>query len=272
MLIFLAVQACIAVPLRADPQQDVSEFQGYFTHRFAGIPIHAYARGVAILLNDTELTTLMDHSVLERDMETARSLWNKPFRNGKSFSACFESKPPATKYPYFDDHRGEVRTIELDINECLIENGEEPVANLMEGRIAQLAAAYKEQFNEQPMAVELNSKAAVTAYEKGKKLYWTKRGQRNFSCADCHVYHAGSRLRENMLSTGLGHTVGFPAYRAAWAADGNPWGTVHRRYGECNIRAQAKPFAAQSEQYRAIELYEAMMNTGVPIRAPSVRP
>jgi sulfur-oxidizing protein SoxA len=52
---------------------------------------------------------------------------------------------------------------------------------------------------------------------------------------------------------------------------GKPWGTLHRRYDGCNKQVRAKPFKAQGDEYKALELYEAVMNTGVPLKVPSQR-
>ena len=50
-----------------------------------------------------------------------------------------------------------------------------------------------------------------------------------------------------------------------------PWGTIHRRYGGCNKQVRAHPFKAQGEEYKALEFYEAVMNTGIPLKVPSQR-
>jgi len=85
------------------------------------------------------------------------------------------------------------------------------------------------------------------------------------------VHSAGSSIRGDVLSAGLGHTTGFPVYRTKWAVAGKPWGTVHRRYDGCNKQVRAKPFKPQSAEYKALEFYEAVMNTGVPVKVPSQR-
>ncbi len=108
-------------------------------------------------------------------------------------------------------------------------------------------------------------------FRKGEQFYWAKRGQLNFSCANCHVHSAGNKIRGDVLSAGLGHTTGFPVYRTKWAMKGKPWGTVHRRYGGCNKQVRAQPFKAQGPQYTALEYYEAVMNQGIPMKVPSQR-
>ncbi len=254
-------------------KQEIANYQNYFLKRFPTVPLDAYSDGVNALPQYAERRAnwemLMEFPPYEADLEKARGMWNKPFANGKTLASCF--KRPATKYPYYDEQRKEIRTIELDINECLEKNGEKPIKNLKRGKMALLVAAFREQYNGQKWDVDIDTPGAVAAYEQGRKFYWTKRGQLNFSCANCHVHSAGNKLRGDVLSAGLGHTTGFPVYRTKWALANKPWGTVHRRYDGCNRQVRAKPFKPQSRQYRALEFYEAAISTGVPIKVPSQR-
>ncbi len=258
-----------------DPKvkKEIAEYQAYFKKRFPTVGLSDYSDGVNALPQYAERRAnwelLMEFPPYEADMDKARALWNKPMKSGKALASCFSR--PATKYPYYSNEAKEIRTIEMDLNDCLKKNGEEPIKNLKHGKVALLVAAFREQYNGQTWNVDVDSPGAVAAYEAGKKFYWTKRGQLNFSCANCHVHSAGNKLRGDVLSAGLGHTTGFPVYRTKWALKGKPWGTVHRRYGGCNKQVRAKPFKPQSEQYRALEFYEAALSTGVPLKVPSQR-
>jgi sulfur-oxidizing protein SoxA len=259
----------------ASVEADVAEFQGYFQKRFPEVSLAAYQDGVNALPQYTHRRAnweiLMEFPPYELEMDKARDEWAVPFGNGKTFSDCFADKPAANQYPYYDTESNDIRTAVADINACLEANGEKPIENLKTGKIARLVAAFKEQFNGKPMAVDVSAKGAQEWYEKGKKFYWTKRGQLNFSCADCHVTNAGNSIRGDVLSAGLGHTTGFPVYRTKWAVAGKPWGTAHRRYDGCNKQVRAKPFKPQSDEYKALEFYEAVMNSGVPLKVPSQR-
>ena len=97
---------------------------------------------------------------------------------------------------------------------------------------------------------------AQAAYNEGKQFFYAKRGQLNLSCADCHVYYAGSFVRGNLLSPLLGQTS---------------LGTLHRRYGCCNKQVRAKPYAAQSKEYRNLEYFHVSMSNGLEINAPGYR-
>ncbi len=258
-----------------DPKvkKEIAEYQDYFKKRFPTVAKDDYSDGVNALPQYAERRAnwemLMEFPPYDADMDKAREMWKKPLKSGKTLGSCLTR--PATKYPYYDEQRKEIRTVELDINECLKKHGEEPIKNVKHGKMALLIAAFREQYNGQPWDIDIDTPGAIAAYEAGKKFYWTKRGQLNFSCANCHVHSAGNKLRGDVLSAGIGHTTGFPVYRTKWSLAGKPWGTVHRRYGGCNRQVRAKPFKAQSPEYRALEFYEAAISTGVPLKVPSQR-
>ena len=256
-------------------EDDIAAFQGYFKAHFPEVALEDYKDGVNALPQYAHRRAnweiMMEFPPYELEMETAREEWATPFANGKTFGDCFTGKPPASQYPFYDAATDDIRTVVGDINACLTANGEAPIKNLKNGKIARLVAAFREQFNGDATAVDASSDGARKWYEKGKAFYWTKRGQLNFSCADCHVHSAGKNIRGDVLSAGLGHTTGFPVYRTKWAQSNKPWGTVHRRYQGCNKQVRAKPFSPQSAEYKALEFYEAVMNTGVPMVVPSQR-
>jgi sulfur-oxidizing protein SoxA len=94
------------------------------------------------------------------------------------------------------------------------------------------------------------------------------------ACADCHYYYSGNKIRADILSPALGHTTGFPVYRNKWAGkskSGDGMGTMHRRYGGCNKQVRAKPFKAQSDEYKALEYFHTYMSNGLEINGPSQR-
>ncbi len=257
------------------PAEDIAAFQGYFKEKFPDIPLEAYNDGVNVLPQYAERREnwllLMEFPPYEEHVEKGREEWATPFANGKTFADCAKDWPPANEYPVYVPEKDDLRTIVGDINDCLTANGEEPIKGLNNGKMARLVIAYKEQFNGQPVDVDVSHPGAVAWYEKGREFYWTKRGQLNFSCADCHVHSAGQSVRGDVLSAGLGHTTGFPVYRTKWALAGKPLGTIHRRYGGCNRQVRAASFASQGPEYKALELYEAVMNTGIPLKVPSQR-
>jgi len=112
-----------------------------------------------------------------------------------------------------------------------------------------------------------NDPRAVAAYERGKKHFYQKRGQLNMACADCHKFYAGNYVRADLLSPALGHLSHFPVYRSKWGG----MGTTHRRYGGCNKQVRAKPYKAQSAEYRALEYFHTYMSNGLEVNGPGAR-
>jgi sulfur-oxidizing protein SoxA len=283
MLAGLGIAFGAPMTASATPEDDLKEFQGFFKKKFPTVPLEAYSDGVNSLPQYAERVgnweLLMEFPPFEEDVEKGEKLWNTPFKNGKTYASCFKNggKGLAVGYPYYDTKSKKMRTIEADINECRVKNGEKPVMNkkgkkeLKTGQMAQLVIAFKRLSQGQKMAVKLDSPEAIAVYEKGKQFYWARRGQLNMSCGTCHVQNAGNKIRGDVLSPALGQGTGFPVYRTKWAQAGKPLGTIHRRYGGCNKQVRAKPLKAQSDAYTALELYQAYMNTGVPIKVPSQR-
>ena len=162
---------------------------------------------------------------------------------------------------------GEVKTLELEINECRKANGEKPL-KWKKGPIADISAymSYTSRGNVFNIVIPDDSRA-LAAYERGKKHFYTKRGQLNMACADCHYFYAGNKIRADLLSPALGHLTHFPVYRSKWGG----LGTTHRRYGGCNAQVRAKPEKAQSAEYRALEYFHTYMSNGLAVNGPGAR-
>lgn len=258
----------LAVP--AGPlEDDVRPFQEFFHKRFPAVPFDDFANGVyalpAAVDERSRWEQTMRVSPFEIALEQGKKFWEE---NG--LASCFKNsgRNIAQHYPYWDERTQMVRTVELDINECLNRQGKPPLEDLHHGTMAQAAAYMKSLAKGQRVKIAVSGSGALEAFDEGRRFYWAKRGQLNLACADCHVHNAGKRYGGEVLSAGLGHTVGFPAYRQTW--DG--LGTLHARYAECSTRVGAAPFKAQSRQYRHLEFYETVMQLGLPLGAPSMRP
>jgi sulfur-oxidizing protein SoxA len=87
------------------------------------------------------------------------------------------------------------------------------------------------------------------------------------SCADCHQYNAGNRVRADVLSPALGHPTHFPVYRSKWGG----LGTLHRRYVGCNEQVRAAPYKPQGEEYSDLEYFETYMSNGLEANGPGAR-
>ncbi|MGI9319703.1 MAG: sulfur oxidation c-type cytochrome SoxA [bacterium] len=271
-LILMVPLDSFAVPTSEEIREDIRQFQKFFFSRFPEIPLEAYQDGVNALpqyaSKRLSWELLMEFPPYETEMISAREQWLETLPSGGSLKQCFAGKPPPTAYPYFFD--GEVHTIVGDINSCLVQNGAQELSG-MSGQMARLAAAFKSPWSGQTLDVDFRSEEIRRLYQKGRQYFWAKRGQMNLSCANCHVHNAGNQLRGDVLSAALGHTTGYPAYSTRWSTEGEPLGTLHRRYAQCNALVGAAPHATQSEEYIALEIYQAIMSAGIPLKVPSQR-
>ena len=109
---------------------------------------------------------------------------------------------------------------------------------------------------------------ALDAYQNGKRYFYTRRGQLNFSCATCHVQKPGERLRAEILAPALGILNAMPIYRSEWGG----MGTISRRLTTCNSQIRAVPLEPQADEYRDLEYYLSYVSNGLPISGPGSRP
>ena len=272
-LAILGAALILALPLgaMATPEQDLAEFRDYYKKRFPGTPFEDFINGVYSIdpASRAQWEDIEEFAPYELNISNGEELFNKPFANGKTYASCFENGGMGIRqnYPYFDTDRGEVVTLELAINECREANGEKPL-KWKRGPIADISAymAYTSRGNVFDIKIP-DDPRAIAAYEQGKKHFYQKRGQLNMACADCHKFYSGNKVRADLLSPALGHLTHFPVYRSKWGG----LGTVHRRYGGCNGQVRAKPYPAQSAEYRALEYFHTYMSNGLVVNGPGAR-
>ena len=263
---------------QATPDQDLKEFREYFFKKFPDTPKNDFINGVYSIdpASREQWEAFEEFPSYEIFVDKGEELFNKKFANGKGFADCFPNykKGIRQNYPYFDTNSGKVVTLEGAINKCLTDNGEKAY-KWKTGNITYVSAylAYLSRGNKINVKVPNDAKA-MAAYNRGKNHFYAKRGQLNMSCADCHYHYAGSKIRADILSPALGQPSGFPVYRNKWAGDsskGDGMGTLHRRYGGCNKQVRAKPFNAQSDEYKALEYFHTYMSNGLEVNGPSQR-
>ena len=269
----LVMAMLLAMPFYANatPEQDLAEFRNYYKERFPDTHFSDFINGVYSIdaASREQWEEIEEFPPYELSLSKGEELFNTPFANGKGYADCFENGGIGIRqnYPYFDTDRGEVITLELAINECRTANGEKAL-KWKRGPIADISAymAYTSRGNIINVQIP-DDPRAIAAYERGKKHFYQKRGQLNMACADCHKFYAGNLVRADLLSPALGHLSHFPVYRSKWGG----MGTTHRRYGGCNAQVRAKPYPAQSEEYRALEFFHTYMSNGLEINGPGAR-
>jgi sulfur-oxidizing protein SoxA len=267
----LALLCCPAAAL-AGPEEDRAAFVAYFQSRFQDVPFEEFANGIYAIDADSRAQWEMieEFPPYEFSIERGESLWAEAFPNGRTYADCFgtalETIRPA--YPRYDAERGEVVTLELAINDCRTGNGAEPWA-YGSADIIDLAAYVAFAARGETVAVDIpaDQPGALAAYEAGKRFYYSKRGQLNFACYDCHVTSVGLRVRADKLGPSLGHPTHFPVYRSKLGG----MITLHQRFFGCIRDVRARPFELQSEEYRNLEYFLTYMSNGLEFNGPGAR-
>lgn len=256
------------VGLYASPETDQAAFVNYFIKKFPDTPKEDFVNGVYSIdaASREQWIEIEEFPPYELAIDAGKEEWNKAFANGKGYADCFGEPGVRGNYPYWDDSRKEIITLELAINECREANGEEPL-KYKRGTIADISAYMAFESRGAPINIEIPNDDALAAYERGKEFYYRKRGQLNFSCFDCHGGGSGNYVRADKLSPAYGHASHFPVYRSKWGG----MGTLHRRFGGCNGQVRAKGFKAQSPEYRELEYFLTYMSNGLEFNGPGAR-
>jgi sulfur-oxidizing protein SoxA len=255
-----------------NPQADLKAFQKYFTDKFPKVKLEDFVNGPYSMDEGLykQWKEKEEFPPYEFALDAGKELLNKPFKNGKSFADCFPNKGIGIRqnYPYFDEKQGKVITLELAVNQCLESNGEKPFSYTKDD-MASVTAYMAFTSRGKPFDIKIpNDPRALEAYENGKRYFYTRRGQLNFSCATCHVQSPGDHIRAEVLAPALGILNAMPIYRSEWGG----MGTTSRRFTSCNSQVRAVPLKPQDDEYRDLEYYLSYVSNGLPISGPGARP
>jgi len=271
----------------SSPKSDLKNFRAYYMNKFPGVKLQQFADGIYAIdaTRRDEWQNIEEFPPWEAGVEKGKAMFKK-----FGLAKCFKNGGIGIKqnYPYFDSKSGSVRTLYMDINACIKKNGHKPLG-LKKGKIAAIGAYMSSTSHGKAQNVVVpNDKRALAIYDRGKRHFYAKRGQLNFSCADCHMYSSGQMARGNLLSPALGHTSHFPVWRRKWAkktakkkGKAGPFGgfgTIQRRYGGCNKQVRAKVLnkgkkwkKKQHPEYVALEYFHTYMSNGIKLNGPSTR-
>ena len=255
-----------------DPAADAKAFRDYFVKKFPKVKLEDFVNGPYSLNEDMrrQWEEKEQFPPYEFALEAGKEMFATPFRNGKTYADCFPNGGIGIRqnYPYFDEKEGKVVTLELALNRCREANGEAPYS-YVKNEMASLTAYMAFTSRGKPMDIKVpNDPRALAAYEDGKRHFYTRRGQLNFSCASCHVQSPGERIRAETLAPALGIMNALPIYRSEWSG----MATTSRRLVTCNSQTRAVPLDPQSDEYRDLEYFLSYMSNGLPISGPGARP
>ncbi|MEX3008127.1 sulfur oxidation c-type cytochrome SoxA [Hoeflea sp. TYP-13] len=188
---------------------------------------------------------------------------------GKSCASCHEGGPEEFEglraaLPRWNASTGKPETLEHIINECRTERMQADPWKWEAKEMLNMTALIGLQSRGAPVKVQTDGEMTPW-YEKGKELYYTRVGQLDMSCANCHEDNYGNMIRADHLSQG--QTNGFPVYRLKWAG----LGSIHRRFKGCMQNIRATPYKRGSDEFIALELYVASRGEGLAVETPAVR-
>jgi sulfur-oxidizing protein SoxA len=268
----LAIAGTVSMGAQATtPEEDRNAFNKLYKWRFSGVPMEEFVNGAYAIdpIGRENWEAIEEFPPYELFIDEGEVMWETPFANGKGYKDCFPDGPAiAGNYPHWDKEQGMVMTLPLALNQCREANGEKPL-KYKKGSITNIVAytAFQSRGQVTNVVIPGDDPRALAAYENGRKFYFTRRGQLNFSCSTCHLQNTGMKVRTEILSPTLGQTTHWPTYRSKWGTVG----TLHRRFTGCNKNIRAKPFKAQGEQYRNLEYFLTYMSNGLELNGPGAR-
>jgi sulfur-oxidizing protein SoxA len=240
-------------------------------------PAPEYIDGLSEVISGWEFRSPETQSVQEDDFENpgmigvdnAREVFETAMGSeGKSCAACHESpedlKGVRAVYPKWDEERGTVQTVEMQVNECVTERMGAEEWNYTGSQMIDMVALISSVSRGMPVDVAVDGPARET-WEKGKDLYYTRFGQLELACANCHEDNYDNNIRADHLSQG--QINGFPVYRLKNAK----LNAVHDRFKGCIRDTRAETFKPGSPEFVALELYVASRGNGLSVEGPSVR-
>ena len=171
---------------------------------------------------------------------------------GKSCASCHGAAEDSMAgvravYPKWNDAAEEVRTLAMQINDCRENKMGADKYGYTSGDMAAMEALITLQSRGMPVNVAIDGPVQAT-WEAGKELYYTRTGQLDLSCANCHEDNYGNMIRADHLSQG--QINGFPVYRLK----NTKLNTVHARFKGCVRDTRAETYKPGSDEFIALEL------------------
>ncbi|MEM6985749.1 MAG: sulfur oxidation c-type cytochrome SoxA [Pseudomonadota bacterium] len=203
-------------------------------------------------------------------VDFGEELWNTPDGGlGKSCASCHGDASESmlgvrAEMPKWSDSLGKPHTMETQINACRNDHMAAQAWKWEASEMLAMTAYLGLQSRGVPVSVKTDGGMA-SWIEQGRDLYYTRVGQLDMACANCHEANFGKMIRADHLSQG--HINGFPVYRLKWGG----LGSIHRRFKGCMSNIRATPYKRGSDEFIALEAYIASRGNGLGVETPSVR-
>lgn len=187
---------------------------------------------------------------------------------GKSCASCHNDPSSMaglrTQMPRYNEAAGDLWSLEEYINDCRTERMEAEALGWNSTEMINMTALISLQSRGMIMDVAIDGPAAPY-WEQGREMYYTRFGQLELACANCHEDNYGNMIRADHLSQG--QTNGFPVYRLRTSS----LNSQHNRFRGCIRDTRGETFAIGSPEFKALELYVASRGNGLSVEGPSVR-
>ncbi|MEZ5714522.1 MAG: sulfur oxidation c-type cytochrome SoxA [Paracoccaceae bacterium] len=203
-------------------------------------------------------------------VENAMKTWETvEGTEGKSCASCHGTPEESMKglravYPKWNEAAGEVRTLQMQVNDCRTTRMGAEAWKYDSGKAIDMDALMAYVSRGMPINVAIDGPGQPT-WEKGKEIYYTRFGQLDLSCANCHEQNYGNMIRADHLSQG--QINGFPAYRLK----NTKLNGVQDRFKGCIRDTRAETYSPGSPEFIALEMYVASRGNGLSVEGPSVR-
>lgn len=259
-----------AISAHAGPEEDRQKMMVTFKSKFPDVKPDDYVHGALSFDPDamSQYKSIMEFPPYSSEIDKGEKMWKTPMKSGKTYADCLPNggKDIAGNYPIFDNTKGKVVTLEDAINACRVANGEE-AWKYGDAKTMSLLTAYMRTLSDgMKMNIKVEGEGALKAYEAGKKTFYSRAGQLNFSCANCHVDYAGVRIRSELLSPVVGQATHWPVFRG-----GEQLVSLQKRYEGCQNNVRHAPDKPGSTRYNNLEYFHSYMSNGLEMRASVFR-
>jgi len=203
-------------------------------------------------------------------VDEARDMWTKVDGSaGKSCASCHGDVEDSmagirAHMPKWNADANDLWSLENYINDCRTNRMGAEAWKWTGSDMTAMTALIGLQSRGMPLEPDISGPAHEW-WEKGKEMYYTRYGQLELSCANCHEDNYGNMIRADHLSQG--QINGFPTYRLK----NTKLNSIHARFKGCVRDTRAETFKPGSAEFRALELYVAWRGTGLSVETPSVR-
>ncbi|TNF57733.1 MAG: sulfur oxidation c-type cytochrome SoxA, partial [Rhodobacteraceae bacterium] len=250
-LALTAVAALIAAPAMAD--ENAKLIVNGEIEMITEAPAPEHMENMSIIRSGWTFRTSETQALQMDDFENpgmpavdqAAEAWNTVEGTaGKSCSSCHESVEDSMKgvravYPKWNAQAGEVRTLAMQINDCRTTNMGAEAWKYAGPELTAMEALISVQSRGMPVNVAIDGPVKAI-WEQGKEMYYTRYGQLELSCANCHEDNYDNLIRADHLSQG--QINGFPVYRLKNTRLNN----AHDRFRGCIRDTRGETFSVGS--------------------------